>query len=151
MVQTASTNVQTASTNALTAACNKERHDREYIYVSRHLKRQTGLLGSSKGQTPPYTYIPGRIYIGKWLAEDTESYYGSPPNSSLTKSPVIKPLPPGRISWHTVPVATPATSFDSPLQTRKYAKVLFFIASFLVSSSQETFVKEYRCFWRGLS
>ena len=47
-----------------------------------------------------------------------ESFYDSPPNFSLTKSPFFKPAP-GRTSWNTVPLTTPTSLFDSPLQTRK--------------------------------
>ena len=51
-----------------------------------------------------------------------ESFYGSPPNFSLTKSPVIVGAP-GRISRSTVPLSgTPTSSFDIQRQTRKYIK-----------------------------
>ena len=51
-----------------------------------------------------------------------ESYYGSPPNFFLTKSRVLIPAP-GCISLNMVPLATPTSSFDSPLQTRKHVKL----------------------------
>ena len=43
------------------------------------------------------------------------------------------------------------SSFDSPLQTKEVYEDFFFMASFLVSGSHETFVKKYRWFWGGLS
>ena len=47
-----------------------------------------------------------------------ESFYGSPPNFSLTKSPMLK-LAPGQFSSNTVPLATPTSSSDSPLCTQE--------------------------------
>ena len=76
-----------------------------------------------------------------------ESFYGSPPppNFPLTKSPVLKPAS-GRISRNTVPLATPTLSFDSPFHTRKYVKLCFFMASFLVSSGHGMCVKRKSLF-----
>ena len=51
-----------------------------------------------------------------------ESFYGSPPDFSLTKSPVLKPDP-GRISSNTVLLTTSMSSFDSPLQPKKYINI----------------------------
>ena len=48
---------------------------------------------------------------------------------------------PSRISLNTVPLAAPTPSFDSPLQTRKNSNELCFVASFLLSSGHETFVR----------
>ena len=71
------------------------------------------------------------------------------PNFSRTKSPVLK-QPPGRISLkYGARLPPPTSSFDSPVQTRKYVNTVFFVASFLESSSHETFVKERRCFFLG--
>ena len=53
-----------------------------------------------------------------------QSFYGSPPSFSLTKSPVFKPAL-GLIFRNTGPAATPTTSFDSPFDTIKYVKILF--------------------------
>ena len=79
-----------------------------------------------------------------------DPFYGSPPNFSLTKSPVSKPAP-GRISWNTVSLDTPRSSIVRRLHTRKYTDTFFSIVSFLVSSRHETFVKENRRCWGGLS
>ena len=65
-----------------------------------------------------------------------ESFYGSPPNFSLTASPVSKPAP-GRISCNTVSLDTPPSSIVRPLHAR-VCIIFFSIASFLVSSSHET-------------
>ena len=67
------------------------------------------------------------------------SSYGNRPNFSLPKSPVLNPAP-ARVSRGTMPLATPTTSFHSPLQRNKYVKN-FSMASFLVPSSHETLVK----------
>ena len=48
-----------------------------------------------------------------------------------------------------MPLATPTLSFDSPSQTKTCLRMFFFIASFLVSTSHETFVKKNRRFWGG--
>ena len=53
-----------------------------------------------------------------------ESFYGSPPTFLETKSPVLKPAP-GRIYCNTVPLATPTSSFDRPLQTATCLRMLF--------------------------
>ena len=73
----------------------------------------------------------------------SESFYGSPPpNSSLTKWPVSKPAP-GCTSCNTVSLDTPTSSIDRPFfAQRKYVDTFLSIASFLVSSSHETFVEE---------
>ena len=85
-------------------------------------------------------------WIEKWflLCEDHnthESYYGSPPNFSLTKPPVLKPAS-GRMSWNTVYIDTPTSSFDSPLQNKEMYGNVLLLASFPVSSSRKTSVKE---------
>ena len=64
------------------------------------------------------------------------------------KLTVVKPAP-GLISRNTAPLATPTSPFDSPLQTTTYKNMFFFVASFVVSSSREKFVKEHRCFFLG--
>ena len=78
------------------------------------------------------------------------SFYGSPRNLSLTKSPVLKPAP-GRVSSNTASLETPTWPIDRPLHTRKYVETFLLIASLLVSSSHETFVKGYRWSGGGLS
>ena len=53
---------------------------------------------------------------------------------------------------NTVPLATPTSSFDSPFFANyKTCGDYFLTATFLVSSSHETFVEENRRFWGGLS
>ena len=47
-----------------------------------------------------------------------ESFYGIPPNISLTTSTVSKRAL-GRISWNMVSLDTPTSSIDRPLRTRK--------------------------------
>ena len=74
-----------------------------------------------------------------------ESFYDSPPNFSLTKSPVSKPAP-DRIPSITASLDTPTSSIDRPLRPRKYMDTLTSKVSFLVSSSHEASVKENRWF-----
>ena len=77
------------------------------------------------------------------LGDTSESFYGSPLNYFSSKSLVLKPDP-GCISGNTVPSVTPTTSLDCPGQERRCLMMYFFIASVLVSSGHETFVKENR-------
>ena len=72
--------------------------------------------------SPPYCGNPCRDLL---VLVALESFYDSPSDFSLTKSPVLKPTP-GRISRNTVPLATQTSSFDSPLQIRKDIKLFFF-------------------------
>ena len=58
----------------------------------------------------------------RWLSGSCSTI--APPNVSLTKSLALKPAP-GRISLNTVLVATPQSSFDSPLQTRDMERHFF--------------------------
>ena len=87
------------------------------------------------------------------FARLAESFYGSAPNFSLTKSSVLKPAP-GRISSNTVPLAAPTSPFDSPFCEQEHIYILetFCLAEpFLVSSSHKTFVQENIWFWGGVS
>ena len=67
-----------------------------------------------------------------------ESFYSSPPNDSPTKSPQ-----PTTVSIE-VPCYLPPRRhrFDRPSRAKKTCKAISFIASFLVSSSHEAFVKQ---------
>ena len=75
-------------------------------------------------------------------------FYGSPPNFSSTKLPVLKPAS-GRLFSYKVTFATPTSSFGSPLQTQTIFEDSFFKAPFLESTTdrRETLVKENRCFF----
>ena len=44
--------------------------------------------------------------LGRVVVRTNEAFYGSPPNFSLTRSPVSKPTP-GRVSCNTVPLRHP--------------------------------------------
>ena len=72
----------------------------------------------------------------------------APATFGLTKPPDLKPAP-GRASLEYDCICHPTSSFDIPLQTRKYLGIYIFIASFLVSSSHETRVEEYCWFCGG--
>ena len=65
------------------------------------------------------------------LTQYPQPFYGSPTNFSSTKPQVLKPAA-SRVSRNTVPIATPTSSLDSPLQTKKYMEDTLFVASFLV-------------------
>ena len=75
------------------------------------------------------------------MSRGLESFYGSPLDVSLTKSLVLKPGH-GHTSRNTVPLATPTSSVRSPSQNKKICQHVFFIAPFLVSTSNETLVKK---------
>ena len=69
------------------------------------------------------------------------------PQSFLKTKPLVLKPAPGRVSWNTVPFATPTSSFDtSRLQPTKNMKTCFLRASILLSRSHETFVKQNRWF-----
>ena len=78
-----------------------------------------------------------------------ESFY-APPNFSLTESPVLKPALPAVAPEVTVLLSPhPDVIVRPSLANEKIGYDCIFIAFFLVSSSHETFVKEYRWFFGG--
>ena len=82
----------------------------------------------------------------------SESIYGSPPNFSLTISPVSKPAPMIPVLSHGIrcpSTPSPTSLIVRSLHTRKYMDKVFSIASFLASTSHETFVNENRWRWGG--
>ena len=74
-----------------------------------------------------------------------ESFYGSPPNFSLTKSSVSKPAP-RRISCNMVCLDTPTSSIDKPLHTRKCMDTSFSIVSFRRAAMKRS-LKNIAGFW----
>ena len=76
-----------------------------------------------------YQKIPQRRTLPTHATIGGESYYGSPPNFSLTKSPVSKAAP-GCISpENTVSLDTPTSSIDRPLCKQENIWVIFFSIS----------------------
>ena len=55
----------------------------------------------------------------------SESLYGCPPNFYSTKWPIFETSSRPYLLKHGAPLATPTSSLDSPLQTRKYTKKYF--------------------------
>ena len=82
--------------------------------------------------------------MGKWLAEDTTALWCDHSTSYILKVLLLLLLY-GRIfDLHRNKAST--------LYYRRVTKtIIMIIVSFLVSSSHETFVKEYRLFWGGLA
>ena len=83
------------------------------------------------------------------LKHTLESFYCSPPNFSLTKSPVSKPTHPA-VSPDEIRCPLPPRCHRSivpeVLCKHEHVEDAFSIASFLVSSNHETFVEENRRF-----
>ena len=77
-----------------------------------------------------------------------ESFYGGPPNFSSTKLPVLKSAP-GRISCKYGAPSHPDATVRKSLANKTIFEYVVFIASFLVSSSQETCVEEIAGFGGG--
>ena len=71
-----------------------------------------------------------------------ESFCGSPPNFSFTKSPILKPAP-GRISLNTVPLATLTSLLDRPLLTRKRLGMRFSWHPFSCRAAIERSLKNF--------
>ena len=85
-------------------------------------------------------------------ADILESFYGSPPNFSLTKSLLLKPAS-GSTFSNTMSLETKPRrrrSIDLCTQEHRLCGYLFLLMlSMLVWSSHETFVQENRWFWGG--
>ena len=83
------------------------------------------------------------------LKHTFESFYGSPPSFSLTKSPVLKPTHPAvssEIRCPLPPRRRHRSIVPEVLCKHEHVEDAFSIASFLVSSNHETFVEENRRF-----
>lgn len=61
----------------------------------------------------------------------------------FAESPALKPGP-DRTCWNCVPLATPRSPLDRPLRNNNICEENVFIASFSLSSGDETFVPEDR-------
>ena len=72
-----------------------------------------------------------------------------PGNYYLTKSPVVKNQHPVVAPAIRRPFANPTSSFDRPSYNEKICEDIFFMASFLVPRSHETFAKEIAGFEGG--
>ena len=101
------------------------------------------ILGKNNSATPMNTPV-AKAY------DETVVLRYSPPNNYLTKSPVLKPAP-GCIS-EILLCPLPPRPHHSTVEFCKQEHIRedsFFIESFVVWSSHETFVKENRWFFGG--
>ena len=92
----------------------------------------------------------GRSVLVLVLLLKSESFYGSPPNISLTEIAGFETSSRPYILKYGAPC------HPNMIVPLSFAKIkacgdYLLIAAFVVSNSHETFVRENRCFWGGLS
>ena len=98
--------------------------------------------------TREYSVISGwntpgtREYSIIWGRRTPESFYSSPPNTLFFNEIAgFKTKSRSYLLKYGVSLDTPTSYIVRPLHTRTYMDTLFLVASFLLSSSHETFVK----------